>query len=152
MLYRQVVCALLMLPARPLCVALTLLSLLSTDLALAGSGAPLPVRKPGLWKITSISATHGMQSIEACIGPNDSIAATTSPGQCTAPEVQDAGDQTIVNVLCTSPEGREKTSTLFTGDFTTWYRGIVKMSFDPPAAGRANLGITLDATYVGPCS
>lgn len=138
-------------PARPLCAALTLVSLLSANFALAGSGAPLPVRKPGLWKITSISATHGMLSVEVCIGPNDSIAATTSPGQCAAPEVQVAGDQTIVNVVCTSPEGREKTSTLFTGDFTTWYRGIVKMSFDPPVQGVANLGVTLDAKYDGVC-
>jgi hypothetical protein len=132
-------------------VALTFVMLISANLALADTGAPLPVRKAGLWKITSISATHGMQFIDACIGPEDSIAATTSPGQCTAPEVQIAGDQTIVNVVCTSAEGREKTSTLFTGDFSTWYRGIVKMSFDPPAAGRANLGITLDAKYVGSC-
>lgn len=111
----------------------------------------LPVRKPGQWTITSISATHGMVTQTACIGPDDSIAAVTSPGACTPPEVQHAGDQVIVNVRCTTAQGRETTSTLFTGDFTTWYRGIVKMSFDPPAQGRANLGITLDARYIGDC-
>jgi hypothetical protein len=138
-------------PARPLSVALALLSLLGANIAFAGSGVPVPVRKPGLWKITSISAAHGMNAIEACIGPEDSIAATTSPGECAAPEVQAAGDQTIVNVVCTSAQGREKTSTLFTGDFTSWYRGIVKMTFDPPVQGVANLGVTLDATYAGAC-
>lgn len=111
---------------------------------------PLPVRKAGHWKITTIAETLGMTSIDACIGRADSIAATTSPGSCSAPDVKHAGDQVIVTVTCTSAEGRETTSTLFTGDFTTWYRGIVKMTFDPPVQGRANLGVTLDAEYVGP--
>lgn len=111
----------------------------------------LPLRKPGHWKITTIAASLGMTSIDACIGPEDSIAATTSPGNCTPPAVQHAGDQVIVNVVCTSPEGRETTSTLFTGDFTTWYRGIVKISADPPSAAHPNLGVTLDAKYIGPC-
>lgn len=115
----------------------------------AGAG-DLPVRKPGQWKITSISATHGMISIMACIGAKDSIAAVSSEGKCAPPDVLHAGDQVIVNVTCSTPHGREKTSTLFTGDFTNWYRGIVKMSSDPPARGRANLGVTLDATYIGP--
>lgn len=111
----------------------------------------LPVRKPGLWRIASISAAHGMTAIDACIGAGDSIAATTSPGTCGPPSIERAGDQVIVTVDCKSGEGRERTSTLFTGDFTTWYRGIVKMSFDPPSRG-SNLGITIDAKYVGPCA
>lgn len=112
--------------------------------------AGLPVRKPGHWRITSISAALGMTTIDACIGAGDSIAATTSPGTCTPPTVERASDQVIVTVDCRSAAGRERTSTLFTGDFTTWYRGIVKMSSDPPAHG-ANIGITLDAKYLGPC-
>lgn len=111
----------------------------------------VPVRKSGQWKITTIAPTLGMTTIDACIGPGDCIAATTSPGQCSAPEVERAGDQVIISVTCTTPKGRERTSTLFTGDFTTWYRGIVKMTFDPPVDGRANLGVTLDARYAGPC-
>jgi hypothetical protein len=128
---------------------------LAITLALLGAAAAsahdLPVRKPGHWRITTIAATLGMSTIDACIRPGDSIAATTSPGRCAAPQIQRADDQVIVNVVCATSEGRETTSSLFTGDFTTWYRGIVKMSFDPPTQGRANIGVTLDAKYVGPC-
>lgn len=116
----------------------------------AAPGDELPVRKPGLWKITSITASLGTAKIDACIGPGDSLAATTSPGKCDAPLVKRAGDQTIVTVVCTSAQSRETTSTLFTGDFTTWYRGIAKITSDPPAPG-GNLGVTLDAKYAGPC-
>lgn len=119
--------------------------------ALAAS-PDLPVRKPGLWKISSITAATGMTTFEACITPDDSIAATPGDGSgCAPPVVKRAGDQTIVTVVCSSAQGRETTSTLFTGDFTTWYRGIAKITFDPPTHGRANLGVTLDAKYVGAC-
>lgn len=120
-------------------------------ISVAASNADLPLRKPGQWSITTIAETIGMTRIDACIGPGDSIAATTSPGTCTPPTIENAGDQVIVNVVCTSPAGRETTSTLFTGDFTTWYRAIVKISADPPSGGRPNLGVTLDAKYVGAC-
>lgn len=128
--------------------AVAVVSVLGTG---AIAGGELPVRKAGLWKITSISDAMGMVSFDACIGPDDSIAAVTSQGDCAAPEVEHAGDQVIVNVTCTTRNGREKTSTLFTGDFTTWYRGIVKISSDPPAPGRAFIGVTVDAKYVGNC-
>lgn len=134
----------------PLFRSIFALSLLTLAVDAHAAGDQLPVRKPGLWKITSISASLGTASIEACIGPADSIAATTSPGTCAEPAVKRAGDQTIVTVVCTDAAQRETTSTLFTGDFATWYRGIVKMTSEPPAPG-GNIGVTLDAKYAGPC-
>lgn len=128
-----------------------LVSIAVAATALAAAEGAVPVRKPGLWKITTITAATGMTSIDACIGPADSIAATTSPGTCASPNVEHASDQTIVTVVCSSAGGRETTSTLFTGDFTSWYRGIAKITSDPPVAGRGNLGVTLDARYQGPC-
>ncbi len=43
----------------------------------------------------------------------------------------------IVNVTCTSKAGEERISTLFTGDFKTWYRGITKITYDPPLPASA---------------
>jgi hypothetical protein len=116
------------------------------------AGGDLPVRKPGQWRITSISEVTGMVTFDACIGPGDSIAAVSSQGECGDPDVRRTADEVIVNVTCSTPQGREKTSTLFTGDFSTWYRGIVKMSSDPPTPGHAFVGVTLDAKYLGPCA
>ena len=110
----------------------------------------LPVRKPGHWQITTIAPAFGTSTIEACITESDSIAAPADGRDCAAPEVKHAGDQVIVNVVCKTKLGEERTSTLYTGDFTTWYRGIMKMTFDLPTAGLANMGVTLDAKFVGP--
>lgn len=110
----------------------------------------LPIRKTGHWQIKTIAATIGTSTIEACIGPGDSIVASAGEGDCSTPEVKRAGDQVIVNITCPTKLGRETTSTLFTGDFKTWYRGTAKMTFDPPSNGMATLGFTLDARYIGP--
>jgi len=110
----------------------------------------LPVRKSGHWQITTIAAALGMTTIDACIDTNDSIAAVGEGRSCSRPEGKRTDDQVIVNITCTSALGEERISTLFTGDFLTWYRGIVKMTFDPPSNGMANMGVTIDAKYIGP--
>ncbi len=48
--------------------------------------------------------------------------------------------------MCKTDQGEERISTLLTGDFTTWYRAIVKMTFDPPGMGPPNLGVTIEGT------
>lgn len=110
----------------------------------------MPQRKPGLWRLTSISAAHGTATFETCIGPEDAIAAPKVGTACSQGVARRDGDIVIVNTTCHSSLGEERISTLFTGDFQTWYRGITKMTFDPPAHGIANLGITVDAVYIGP--
>lgn len=116
----------------------------------AAANADLPKRKPGHWQLTSISAEMGMTTIEACIDPQDSIAAPQSGRTCTEPSVERGEDQVIVNLTCTSSLGEERISTLFTGDFETWYRGITKITYSPPSHGEANIAVTVDAKYVGP--
>lgn len=118
------------------------------------AGAPaladeLPERKPGHWRITSISAELGMMEIDACIRSGDSIAVPSDVSVCAVPDVQRVEDQVIVNVTCKSKLGEERISTLFTGDFQTWYRGITKMTFDPPTQGQTGMAVTVDAKYVG---
>ncbi len=84
------------------------------------------MRKPGHWQITTIAPAFGSNTIEACLTEADSIAAPADGRTCAPPEVKHAGDQVIVNVVCKTKLGEERTSTLYTGDFTTWYRGIMK--------------------------
>lgn len=115
----------------------------------APAGTALPQREPGLWRITTVSAATGMTTIETCIGAQDSIAAPADGRKCNPHEVEQYPDQVIVNVACETAAGWERTSTLYTGDFKTWYRGIVKITYDPPAGGVTSLGVTLDAVRLG---
>jgi hypothetical protein len=114
-----------------------------------GLADELPERKPGHWRITSVSAVLGMTAIDACISPEDSIAIPSVGSSCSVPDVRRFDDQVIVDVTCRSKLGEERISTLFTGDFQTWYRGITKMTFNPPTHGQAGMAVTVDATYVG---
>lgn len=111
--------------------------------------AELPKRKPGHWQITTVSAGIGMTTVDACIGENDSLATPGESGDCSEPKVTQAGSEVIVDVVCTKPHGKQIMSTAFGGDFNARYRGVMKMSFDPPE-GWKNMGVTIDGKYIGP--
>ncbi len=105
---------------------------------------PLPQRKPGQWRLTSISAELGMTTFETCIRPGDSIAAPVRRTDVSTANVERFDDQVIVNVICASKAGEESISTLFTGDFTTWYRPSPD-HLRPALPGGATVGVTVDA-------
>jgi hypothetical protein len=113
------------------------------------AGPPVPVRKSGQWELKTISGATGTIVTRVCITPADNIIVPSNRGTCSVPKVEQAGDQTIVNTICKTDEGEERISTLLTGDFTTWYRAIVKMTFDPPGNGPPNLGVTIEGRYMG---
>lgn len=137
-------------PRRPVwTISIAAVFLASCFAVAARAGQPVPERLPGLWRITTISAATGMTSMETCIRAGDSIATPADGRRCAAPDVEVHSDQTIVNVACETKLGMEMTSTLYTGDFKTWYRGIVKITYDPPFGGVGNLGVTIDAKRLG---
>lgn len=107
----------------------------------------LPERKPGLWRITTISPQIGMHVGEACVEEGDSIMGTLGDG-CRA-DVARANDQAIVTIACGDETGREVTSILFTGDFRNWYRGQSKTTFSDREGRQArHSGFTIDARYL----
>ncbi len=69
--------------------ALGMLATLGLLLPTHASELPLPQRKPGMWRLTSISAELGMTTIETCIGSEDSIAAPPMGGRA-APQPSSA--------------------------------------------------------------
>lgn len=111
--------------------------------------AELPKRKPGHWRITTVSPGFGTTTVDTCVGDNDDLATPADSGECAAPKVTQAGSEVIVDVVCTKPHGKQIMSTAFGGDFNRRYHGIMKMSFDPPE-GWKNMGVTIDGEYVGP--
>jgi len=110
----------------------------------------LPLRKSGLWRISTLSPAVGLQVGEACVGPNDSIIGDADTG-CAKPGVTRAGEQIVVTVVCAADGRRVTSSLLLTGDFTTWYRaqGKITSAGEDPSAD-VHSGFTIDAKYLRP--
>jgi hypothetical protein len=107
--------------------------------------ADLPKRKPGLWRISTISPEIGMQTHEVCIEESDGILGAPEEN-CANPLVERASDQTIVTIACDRKDGREVTSILFTGDFQNWYRAQSKTSSTAANGGSIrHSGFTIEA-------
>ena len=105
----------------------------------------LPKRKPGLWRISTISPEIGMQTHEVCIEESDGIVGA-SEESCAKPLVERASDQTIVTIACDRKDGRKVTSILFTGDFQDWYRAQSKTSSTDAIDGSIRRsGFTIEA-------
>ncbi len=119
--------------------------------ALAAAALEVPIRKPGLWEITVIGAGSGTNTAKICIGANDKILSPEG-GNCGEAKASSGGEDTIiVDVICTSGDSKETISGAFTGDFTTRYQALVKMTFDPPPQGMPpHMGVTIDGKYLGP--
>jgi hypothetical protein len=133
---------------------LRIVTLITLGISMPASGAcavsgDVPVRKSGQWELKTISGATGTIVSRVCITPEDHIIVPSDRGSCAPPKVERAGDQTIVNTVCKTDQGEERISTLLTGDFKTWYRAIVKMTFDPPGMGPPNLGVTIEGRYLG---
>lgn len=102
----------------------------------------LPKRRPGLWRISTISPEIGMRTNEVCIEEGDSVIGALEKN-CTKPLVTHAKDQTIVTIECGPKDSRDVTSLLFTGDFRNWYRAQSRMT-----AKGARSGFTIDAKFL----
>ncbi|QGM46016.1 DUF3617 domain-containing protein [Methylocystis heyeri] len=116
----------------------------------ASRGA-LPARRPGLWRISTVSAVGGLQVGETCVGLQDSIIGPQG-SDCAKPEITRADDQIVVTVACGSGAERIASSLLFTGDFATWYRAQGKIATGDRTANDADLrtGFTIDAMFLRP--
>ncbi len=86
----------------------------------------LPKRKAGHWEITTVSAATGMAVTKACVGADDDLAVPAGSGDCSKPKVTPADPEIIVDVVCTTPDGEETMSTVYSGDFNSRYRAVMK--------------------------
>lgn len=109
----------------------------------------LPIRKAGHWQLTTVAETVGMKSFDACITAADPVITGLGDKNCTTSNVKTLGNERFVTVVCKTGAGKETTSTVLTGDFTTWYRAMSKITFDPPQGGVAHMGVTIDGKYLG---
>jgi hypothetical protein len=111
----------------------------------------LPQRRPGLWRIKTISPDVGLQSHDVCIEAGDGILGAPQDN-CTKPTVESAqGGEVIVTFSCDLHGAREVTSLLLTGDFSSWYRAQSKTTLTQKSgATRERSGFTIDAKFLQP--
>ena len=135
------------------------LFLLIVSLGAAGALAQdAPRRKPGLWEI---SMTMGrmpapMVSRQCVDEKTDDFGSrpTRSGGaeKCSKKSVRREGGSVILESVCQA-EGSTATSRgVFTGDFTTAYKGDMTTTFSPPLNGMGEMKMTFQARYTGPCA
>ena len=124
--------------------------------AVSIGGAPLlaasdgvPKRKPGYWEITTVAPVSGMTKVRTCVGTDDDLV-TPENSDCTEPKTTPLNEGTIVDVVCTSKQGKQTISATFTGDFQTRYHAILKTTFDPPLGAISHMGVNIDGRYLGP--
>ncbi|ARN83395.1 hypothetical protein B1812_04850 [Methylocystis bryophila] len=108
----------------------------------------LPIRRPGLWRISTLSPATGLHVSVTCLRPEDSIVGERDAA-CAAPRVIAAGAQVVVTIACEENGQRIVSSLLFTGDFTTWYRAQGKITSQGPTKdSERHSGFTIDAKFV----
>jgi hypothetical protein len=100
-------------------------------------------------EITTVAPVSGMTKTKVCIGEDDDIVRPDS-GDCSEPKLTPLNEGVIVDVVCTSKEGKQTISTTFTGDFDTRYHAILKTTFDPPLGAISHMGVNIDGKYLGP--
>jgi uncharacterized protein DUF3617 len=109
----------------------------------------VPKRKAGYWEITTVAPVSGMTKTKVCVGADDDIVRPEG-ADCTEPRLTPLNEGVIVDVVCTTKDGKQTISTTFTGDFETRYHAILKTSFDPPLGAIRSMGANLDGKYLGP--
>ncbi len=123
-------------------------------ITLAGLGPTLgdeqlPVRKAGRWQLTTVADSVGMKTFETCIPPADPLVTGIGDKKCSVSRTKRIGDELYVDVVCRTDIGTQTTSTVFTGDFTTWYHAMSKITLEPPQGGYDHMGVTIDGKYLG---
>lgn len=111
--------------------------------------ADVPVRTPGQWQLTTVSDSMGMRTVKTCIAATDDVVLGENAKNCGPVDVKTIANETFVNVTCPAGNSRQKISTLLTGDFSTWYRAVTKITFDPPQDGVSHVGVIVDGKYLG---
>lgn len=124
-----------------------LVALLSSHTVLAADDE-VPKRKPGLWEITTVAPVSGMTTFKTCVGDDDDIV-RPADGDCTEPKLTPLNEGVIVDVICTTEQGKQIISSTFSGDFETRYHATLKTTFDPPLGAISRMGVKIDGKYLG---
>lgn len=113
-----------------------------------------PKRKAGLWEMRTTGGPVGPQTVQQCIdaSTDDLLRSQSNEGQnCSKPVVERDGNRYRVRSTCSGEGTRSTMDGVYTMAKDTEYRGDMKMTFDPPLAGAAEMNMKMDGKWIGPC-
>ena len=120
--------------------------------------ADLPKRKPGLWeiKMTSSIGPGGPMVSQHCIdAKTDDLMQQRAQGMdkqaCSKNSVRREGGKTILESVCKFGETTATTKIVFSGDYSSQYRGDIHSTYSPPMRGTKETRSTLEAKWLGAC-
>ena len=118
----------------------------------------MPKRKPGLWEIKMTSDTDrgGLMVSQHCIdAKTDDLLQQRTQGmgkqECSKNSVRREGGKTIAESVCKFGETTATTRAVFSGDFSSNYRGDIQSTYSPPMMGMKEAKQTLEAKWLGAC-
>lgn len=137
-------------------VTLFVFGLLAACLAGTASAADMPKRKAGLWEISmKMEGNPGMGPIQQCIDKNtDNLMqqqAEKEKPDCSVMDVKPSGSKVTVHSVCKFEGTTATTDGIFEGSFDSNYKGTMKTRYNPPMEGMAELNMTQEARWLGPC-
>ncbi len=137
----------------------TLVTLIAlASLASVAAAGDVPRRKPGLWEITSHSASSASSEItrRICLDQATEDLLTqrgvaSSHEACSKVEMHAAGNQFTAKAVCNmgSVKMTSEATTTFLGDSATTTK--VHTRFDPPVAGRSQSDSEENGKWLGAC-
>lgn len=136
-----------------------LISIIFITLTLPGlAQADLPKRKPGLWeiKMTTSMGPGGPSVSQHCIdAKTDDLMQQRAQGMdkkaCSKNSVRREGDKMIAESVCKFGETTATTKVVFSGDYSSQYRGDIHSTYSPPMMGTKESRSTLEAKWLGAC-
>lgn len=121
--------------------------------------ADMPKRKPGLWeiKMTSDAGRGGgpMVSQQCIDAKTDDLMQQRAQGmgkvECSKNTVRKEGGKTIAESVCKFGGTTTTTKAVFSGDFSSNYRGDIHSTYSPPMMGMKEVRSTIEAKWLGAC-
>jgi len=122
--------------------------------------ADMPKRKPGLWEIKMTSAGGpsggGPMVSQHCIdAKTDDLLQQRTQGMgkqaCSKNSVRREGGKVIAESVCKIGASTATTKTVFSGGFSSNYRGDIHSTYDPPMMGMKEGRSTIEAKWLGAC-
>lgn len=117
----------------------------------------MPKRKSGLWDLSmQLEASAAPMRMQQCVDEkSDDLMQQQSQqhtqAKCSKNTVEKSGNRITTESVCKLRETTATTKAVFTGDFTSAYRGEIHSSFSPPTHGMKESKQIIDAKWLGPC-